>query len=87
MIRLILEMGRVHICCDVSMMSSFMVIPIIHLQQIYHMFVYLKDHHNERIVFDPTYPDIDFEDFEKKDWCMFYGDAKNELPHDMPEPL
>ena len=58
-----------------------------HLQQLYHMFAYLKAHHNARIVMDPTYPDIDFDAFEKRDWKEFYGRTKESVPSDAPLPL
>jgi hypothetical protein len=38
-------------------------------------------------VFDPTYPTIDLSLFPKYDWFKFYGDVKEALPPDMPEPL
>jgi hypothetical protein len=47
---------------------------------------YLKNKHNTRLVFDPTYPDIDYVDFPKYDWTEFYGEAKELLPADMPPP-
>ena len=82
-------MGRVDICCEVSMMSSFVAMPREgHLQQLYHIYAYLKGHHNARIVFDPTYSEIDYAKFVKnKGWCKFYGDIKEELPPDMPVAL
>ena len=60
-------MDRVDICCKVSMMSSFVAMPRGgHLQQLYHVFEYLKQHHNSRLVLDPTYPEMDTDSFEKK---------------------
>jgi hypothetical protein len=38
-------------------------------------------------VFDPTIPDIDMNQFPKYDWTEFYGDVKEALPPNMPEPL
>ena len=48
---------------------------------------YLKNKHNTRLVFDPTYPDINMGDFLKFDWTKFYGNAKELMPADMPPPL
>ncbi len=48
---------------------------------------YLKAKHNSRLVFDPTYPDIDQSSFHKCDWKEFYGDVTEALPPDAPEPL
>ena len=81
-------MGRVDIAVEVSMMSSYCAIPREgHLQQLYHIFSFLKTHHNSRIVMDPTYPDIDEEMFPRKNWSMFYGHEPEGLPPDAPLPL
>ncbi len=39
-----------------------------HLLRVYHIFAYLKRHHNAETVFDPTEPVIDLSLFEQKDW-------------------
>ena len=88
MLRWIVEMGRVDICCEVSMMSSHVALPREgHMQQVLHIFTYLKAHHNARLVLDPTYPDIDEEAFERKEWRSFNGDVKEIKPEGMPKPL
>jgi hypothetical protein len=51
------------------------------------MMGYLKNKHNSRLVFDPTYPDIDKGDFPMYNWTKYYGDAKEAMPADMPKPL
>ena len=87
-LRWMVEMGRVDICCEVSMMSSFVAMPREgHLQQLFHIFSYLKRHHNARLVLDPTYPDIDTTLFQKRDWKEFYGNVKEPLPKNAPIPL
>jgi hypothetical protein len=91
-LRWIVELGRVDICCEVSMMSSCLALPRIgHLQQLYYIFAYLKKHHNTEMVFDATEPDINMTDFEKKDWSNTVyvpgdGEIKEALPTDMPKP-
>ena len=48
------ELGRIDITCEVSMMSSHMALPRVgHLDQLFHMFAYLKRNHNTELVFDP----------------------------------
>ena len=70
------------------MMSSYVAMPREgHLQQLYHIFAYLKCHHNTRLVLDPSYPHIDIDDFEKKNWKEFYGDTKEPQPTNAPRPL
>jgi hypothetical protein len=52
---LIVELGRVDIDVEVSMMSSHLALPRSgHLQELYHIFAYLKAHSNAEMVFDPT---------------------------------
>ena len=59
-LRWMVELGRVDICLEVSMLSSHMAMPRQgHLDQVFHMFAYLKKYHNSCLVFDPTEPDLD----------------------------
>jgi len=48
---------------------------------------YLRLKHNSRLIFDPTYPDIDHSAFPEYDWTEFYGDVVEAIPPDMPPPL
>ena len=59
-------MGRLDICMEVSVMSSFDMMPREgNLQQLQQLFAYLNIHHNSQIVFDPLYLEIDVEGFNK----------------------
>ena len=50
------------------MMSSCLAMPREgHLQQVLHIFAYLKRFHNSRIIMDRTYPDLDKDDFPNYD--------------------
>lgn len=87
-LRWIVEMGRIDVCCEVSVMSSHVALPREgHLQQLYRMMAYLKRFHNARLVLDPTYPDIDDGTFQPHDWTNFYGRIKEDIPQDAPDPL
>ena len=67
-LRWIVEMGRIDICMEVSVMSSYVACPREdHLQELLRIFVYLKCHHNARLVFDPSYPELDENFNDKKD--------------------
>ena len=87
-LRWIVELGRIDIDCEVSMMSSHMALPREgHLKELYHIFAYLKAHANAEMVFDPTpiFPDKSL--FEREDWSYSpygYESLKEELPSDMP---
>ena len=84
----IVELGRVDIITEVSMLSSYLANPRDgHLDAALHVYSYLKSKHNARLVLDPTYPEIDRSKFMKRDWDNFYGDVKEAIPEDMLEPL
>ena len=89
-LRWIVELGRVDICLEVSMMSSFVALPRTgHLEQLFHIFAYLKKHHNAVMVFDPSWPDVDERQFERRDWSTtVFGNVigKELLPPNMLEP-
>ena len=70
------------------MMSSHLALPREeNLAQVFHIFAYLKKHHNSALVFDLSYPDVNIDTFPKHDWKKLYGDVKEPMPPDMPEPL
>jgi hypothetical protein len=48
---------------------------------------YLGLKHNSRLIFDPTYPDIDQTAFPSFEWMEFYGDMEKAVPPDKPTPL
>jgi len=85
------ELGRVDICIEVSMMSSHLAMPRAgHLKEVLHIFAYLKKHHNSEMVFDPTPVQFDRSLFERQDWSFSqYGceEMVEELPDGMPVPL
>ena len=57
-LRWIVELDLVDITCEVSTMASMMAIPRIgHLNQLFHIFAYLKQRHNSEMIFDPTLPE------------------------------
>ena len=68
-LRCMVELGRVDICLEVSMMSSHMAMPREgNLEQLFQFFTYLKKCHNTELVFDPSDPVIDKSLYEEKDW-------------------
>ena len=87
-LRWIVELGRVDIATEASMMASCMALPRSgHLDQVYHIFAYLKKKHNSEMVFDPSEPDVDENEFEQFDWSnSVYGDVQEALPGNAPVP-
>ena len=87
-LRQIVQMGHVDMCCKVLIMSLFVAMPREgQLQQLYYIFAYLKIYYNTRIVFNPTYPEIDYMKFDRQSQEKFYENVKDELPLYMLEPL
>ena len=66
------KLGRFDIITEVSLLASQLANPREgHLETVFYMFAYLKNKHNSRMVFDPTYPEIDMSVFKKCDWKHF----------------
>jgi hypothetical protein len=87
----IVELGRVDVNLEVSMMSSHLALPREgHLECLYHMFAYLKKYHNAEMVFDPTEPVIASDAFKRQDWTLFSTmseeERKEKLPPNAPQP-
>ena len=80
------ELGRIDIATETSMMSAFRAAPRQgHMDAVMHMFGYLKSHDRSRIAFDAA--TLDHNDYvESPDWKDFYGDVKEDVPPNAPEP-
>ena len=66
------EIGRIDMITEVNMMASHVAMPRDgHLENIFHMFAYLKIKHNSRMVFAPSYPKIDMTSFRECEWKHF----------------
>jgi hypothetical protein len=62
-------------------LSTYLFLPREgHVEAVFHVFAYLGLHHNARVVFDPTYPDVDMGTFIKTDWKSMYGGVKEIIP-------
>jgi hypothetical protein len=82
------ELRCIDIATEVSMLSSYLACPHEgHLENALHVMGYLQLKHNSRLIFDPTYPDIDQTAFPSFDWTEFYGNVEEAIPPDMPPPL
>jgi hypothetical protein len=85
-LRWAVELARVDICCEVSMMAAFNAMPRKgHLEAVFHIFAYLHSHLRSFLVLDDSYVDLPLRN--RPDWTDFYPDVKEELPPMMPEPL
>ena len=97
-LRWIIELGRVDILTEVSILSRYLASPRVgHLHQVIHIFHYLDSHNRSKIALNPTPIAWDdttdvtnsFETPKEKRQTMqkLYPDATEELPPNMPEPL
>jgi hypothetical protein len=79
------ELGRIDIITEVSMLSTYLCLPREgHLEAVFHVFAYLGLHNNAIVVFYPTYPAGDMGTFIKTDWKSMYGDMKEMIPSYAP---
>ena len=56
-----------------------------HLEQVFHIFAYLKRYERSTLVFDDTEPVFDETRFTKCDWTEFYPGATEVEPPNAPE--
>ena len=56
------------------------------MEQLFHVFEYLKENTKRKIAFDPDHAFIDERRFKKNDWYDFYYNKKEAIPGDMPPP-
>ena len=85
-LRWAVELGRVDILLETSLMSKHLALPREgHLEQVLHIMGYLKSHKKMRLMFDSSYPTVKEKWFKRYDWFDFYRDAKEAIPPNMPE--
>jgi hypothetical protein len=69
----------------VSMLSHYAVSPREgHLQQVFHIFAYLKHHKQSKMVFDDKEPVFNESSFKIFNWSELYPDAEEAIPQDCP---
>ena len=67
-----MEIGRVDIITEVSMMASQMAMPSDgHLEAVLYVFAFLRQKYNFRMVFEPTCPATNMNDFIECRWKVF----------------
>ena len=81
------KLGRVDMLLEVALMSTYMAMPREgHLQQLYHMFGYLKIHPKRKIAFNFAHLQISKQMFKAYDWYDFYCNTSEAIPNDMLKP-
>ena len=85
-LRWMCELGRVDLLYSTSIMSSYLASPREgHLEQVLHMFAYLKSHSRSAMVFNDMAPFFDDALFREADWAETYPDAREPMPYNQPE--
>jgi Reverse transcriptase (RNA-dependent DNA polymerase) len=80
------ELGRVDILVDVAKLSRFLAAPREgHLQQVFHIFAYLKRYNHSSMVFDDTIPVHNADLFKVCDWTEMYPGAAESVPPGAPQ--
>ncbi len=68
------KLGHIDIATEVCLLLSHSALLCEgHMDAALHIMAYLGLHHNSRLCMDPTYPDIDDEQFPVMDWKEFYS--------------
>ena len=83
------ELGRVDILLEVSLLSQYQAAPREgHLEQLLHIFAYLRKKPKATLYLDPSMPNLDYTIFRTKaeDFIEYYRDAKEQMPHQVPKP-
>jgi hypothetical protein len=81
-LRWAVEIGRLDILLEVSLLSSHLALPREgQLEQVYHIFAYLKHGSQRRIYLDPLYPSISESHFQAYDWTDFYKCTRKNQHH------
>ncbi len=90
MLRWAIEIGRLDIYLEVSLLSAYQAAPRMgHLEQLLRIFGFVKKNPKITLYFDPDVPEIPTESFYGDNADVFkdqYRDAEEELPPNMPVP-
>ena len=84
-----IEIGRVDILTEVSMLSAYQASPREgHMKAILQIFAYINNNPKLTIYFDPRLPNINYSAFKTNanDFKEYYRDAKDKDPPRMPQP-
>ena len=82
-----IKLARVNVITKLSLLSSHVALPRDgHLEGAINVMAHIGQRYNSRLGYDPSYPEIDHNVFQKCDWSEFYRDTKEAIPINAPEP-
>jgi hypothetical protein len=85
-LRWAIELGRIDIMVEAGLLARFQAAPREgHLDQLFHIFAYLKKYDRSTVAFDWSYPNLDESRFTVCDWQEYYPDAKEPIATNVPE--
>jgi hypothetical protein len=85
--RWMVKLGRLDIYVNVALLSSYLTAPRKgHLEAVYCIYGCLKSNMRSTMVFDDAYVHWNDNDFTVYDWTDYYGDVKEEIPKNAPQP-
>jgi hypothetical protein len=86
-LRWAVEIGRLDTLLEAALLSTHLALPRQgHLEQVHHIFGYLKQSPRRRLCLDPDHPSISEERFTKCEWTDFYKHAEEPVLPNMPTP-
>ena len=83
------SLSQVDILLESSLLLQYQANPREgHLEQLLHIFEFLKKHPKLTLYLSPESPKMDYGDFRtrREDFAEIYRDADEMLPHQMPQP-
>ena len=81
------KLGRIDMITEVLLLLSCLTLPREgHLNALLHVFVHLRNKHNLTMVFDPSHPSIDCNQFHECNQKEFHGKVEEPIPLDAPPP-
>ena len=84
----LVEMRRLDICYEVSMLSSYLANPqYSYFPALLYLFGYLCLTHPTHLVLNPTCPQFEGDTKSEADWHEFYPNVSEKFLYKMPEPL
>ena len=87
MVRWMMEIGRVDIITEVSLLASQLEMPReVHLDALINVYVFLWDKYNSKMTFDPTYTDINKSSFKECEWKELHGYGKEAIQSNATKP-
>ena len=82
-----IKLVRMDIITKVSLLLSHVALPReAHLEAAVHVMVHVGQKYNYRLVYYPSYQEIDHSVFKKCDWSELYRDTKEAIPLNVQEP-